>query len=402
MSIIEFSVENYRIFKERVVFSMVAHKSEHTFLMKGKENLLRTSLIFGPNASGKSSLKNALQLIKKQVLNSTNFSENSKVPYNPFLMSNEEKKPSFFEIIFCLDKKIFKYNFSLSKTEVVEENLFKILTKKEECCFQRRGQEVFLGASFLKSKDVKEKTRKEVLFLSAAAQWNNKLAMEIVESFRLINGIDGSDKSAFGVYTLNFVKNDLKKAKVLEYLKAADFSIEGIVVEKMILSQKEIEGFPFKETLKEVETVFFNHKKFSSLGKEMGTERLNIGQESLGTQRFFDILGPIIDTLEQGKVLFIDEFDSSLHPLLTKFILDLFEKKNPNNAQLIVTTHDTSLLGYKEFNKEQFWFTEKDRFGAGTLFCLSEFDLRNSTEYSKKYFEGRFGALPFINFENLK
>ena len=122
-----------------------------------------------------------------------------------------------------------------------------------------------------------------------------------------------------------------------------------------------------------------------------------MGNESMGTQKFFDILGPIIDTIENDKVLFIDEFDNSLHPFLTKFIVDIFEKNNPKDAQLIVTTHDTSLLSYKDdFDKAQIWFTEKDKFGIGNLFSLAEFNLRNDTEYSKKYLEGRFGALPFI------
>jgi len=147
--------------------------------------------------------------------------------------------------------------------------------------------------------------------------------------------------------------------------------------------------------------IFFEHNKFDIKGTKIGTTKFNIGDESAGTQKFFDVLGPIVDTIENGKVLLVDEFDNSLHPYLTKFILDFFERNNPNNAQLIVTTHDTSLLSRKEFNKEQFWFTEKDKFGAGNLFSLAEFKTqRNDTEFSQKYLKGRFGALPFIDPEN--
>ena len=151
-----------------------------------------------------------------------------------------------------------------------------------------------------------------------------------------------------------------------------------------------------------IDTVFFTHNKFDSKGNKIGIAKFNLGDESAGTQKFFDILGPIIDTLENGYVLFIDEFDNSIHPYLTKFIIDLFEKKNPQNAQLVVTTHDTSLLSYKELiNKEQFWFTEKNKFGEGHLFSLAEFKTqRNDTEFSKKYLEGRFGALPFVDFKD--
>lgn len=156
-----------------------------------------------------------------------------------------------------------------------------------------------------------------------------------------------------------------------------------------------------KDVPNEINTIVFSHNKFNNNGEKIGFTKFNIGDESIGTQKFFGILGPIVDTLDEGKILLIDEFDNSLHSYLTKFIIDLFEKNNPKNAQLIVTTHDTSLLAHRELNKEQFWFTEKDQFGAGNLFSLAEFKTeRNDTEFSKKYLEGRFGALPFVDFNN--
>ena len=409
ISLIEFSVENFKIFQKRITFSMFARKSKHTFDSNG-ENLLKTSLIYGPNASGKSSLLQAFVLLRRGIINSTNNPEGSILPYQPFLLSSEKDKPVFLEVIFSLKEKIFKYNFSFLKNEIITENLFEILvTGKEKKILIRKKQDIKVFADFKKSEDVKEKTRKEVLFLSAASQWNNEVAMQIVDGFKNVNVISGPDSNNYRGYTLHLCKsNKEKKGKVLEFLQMADFCITGMEFDKMEIPgfvKKKIEQMPLPQNLKnvpsEADTVFFFHKKFDSKGKNIGSVKFNIGDESDGTQKFFDVLGPIVDTLESGKVLFIDEFDNSLHPYLTKFIIDLFEKKNANNAQLIVTTHDTSLLAYKELNKEQFWFTEKDKFGSGNLFSLAEFKIqRNDAEFSKKYLEGRFGALPFIDFQD--
>ena len=404
ISIIEFSVENFKIFKKRIVFSMFARKSKHTFDSNG-ENLLKTSLIYGPNASGKSTLLQAFVSLWNGVIKSANNPEGSILPYQPFALSYGENKPVLFEIIFSLEKKVFKYNFSFLQNEIVTENLFEILSSGEEKEYLvRKKQDIKVLADFEKSKDVKLKTRKNVLFLSAASQWNNELAMQIVEGFKNVNVISGPDSGNYRGYTMHLCKNGETKKQILKLLQIADFSISDIEVKKMSLPEpviKQMLAMGAKEISNEVDTVFFTHNKFDSKGVKTGTAKFNIGDESAGTQKFFDVLGPIADTTENGKVLFIDEFDNSLHPYLTKFIIDLFEKNNSKNAQLIATTHDTSLLSHKELNKEQFWFTEKDKFGAGNLFSLAEFKTqRNDTEFSKKYLEGRFGALPFIDFKN--
>ncbi len=411
MSFIEFSVENFKIFREKTTFSMFARKSSHTFGSNG-ENLLKTSLIYGPNASGKSTLLQAFVALWNGIIKSANNPEGSILPYQPFALSSEEDKPVFFEVVFSLGKNIFKYNFSFSKSEIRTENLFEILSSgKEKKYIVRKKQNIKLFAEFKKSKDIKIKTRKEVLFLSAASQWNNDLAMKIVEGFKNdIRVIDSTNTEHYGGHTVGLLKKERnKKDKVLDFLKRADFCIENIIVEKIAIPEipesikQQILAMGAKNIPNEADTVFFSHNKFNTKGVKIGIAKFNSGEESKGTQKFFDVIGPIVDTLENGKVLIIDEFDNSLHPYLTKFIIDLFEENNPKNAQLIVTTHDTSLLSHKELNKEQFWFTEKDKFGAGKLFSLAEFKdeaPRNDTEFSKKYLEGRFGALPFVNFKN--
>ena len=403
-TLIEFSVENYKIFKNKITFSTVGRKGEHTFKCNG-ENLFKTSLIYGPNASGKSSLLEAFYVMRGGIINSANNKEGDKLPYHCYLLSENNKRPIFWELVFSINKKIFNYNFSILKNEIISENLSEILSNGEKKIhLSRNEQTIKLFNGFKGSEDIADvKTKKEVLFLSAAFQWNNKLANDIVKGIRNINVISGPNSSEYRGFTMKLFKNNSKaKIKILNLLNTADFCINDGHVEKIKIPEsikKQIASLDTKGIPETIETINFSHKKFNSKNEVIGNVLINMDEESMGTQRFFDILGPVCDTLENGRILFIDEFDNSLHPLLTKFIIDLFEKRNPNNAQLIVTTHDTSLLSHKRnFNKAQIWFTEKDQYGAANLFSLAEFDdnLRNDTEYSKKYLEGRFGAVPFI------
>jgi AAA15 family ATPase/GTPase len=399
-SFIEFNVANFKIFKEKISFSMITRKSNHTFENNG-EYLLRTSLIYGPNASGKSTLFEALHIMKNLILKSTDLNDDDKLPHLPFLFSDKtENQPSFMEIVFSSDNRFFRYNFSILKDKVIEENLYEVLSNGDNTPYLvRKGQEIELFGEFEGGEDLKSKTKEKYLFLSVAEKWNNSLAVLVVQSIRNINVIKGvSDNSDI---VIKFLKDGrVKKDRVINLLKKADFFINDFNIKEEDVSGRLKTVFETLEIKKEkIDRLFSVHEKFNESKDSLGGVEINFSDESFGTKSFFSILGPIIDTLDNGRVLFIDEFDSSLHPLLTKFIIDLFEKSNPNNAQLIVTTHDTSLLSYKDdFDKDQFWFTEKDKYGAGNLFCLDEFDIRNDTEYSKKYLEGRFGALPNIDF----
>lgn len=410
ISFLQFSVENFKIFKERAVFSMFAHKSIHTF-KENEENILKTSLLYGPNASGKSSLFEALSFLLFEARSSFNRPGKLVDRYQPFLLGNGKKTPSFFELIFSLNDKIFKYNFSFLEDIIITENLFEVVNTKEKPHFKRNKNSIKLFFEFKKSEDVfNEKTKSDVLFLTAASQWKNDLADQIITGFANINIIKAQDNDSYRGYTIHLFKKDEekeKKSKILKLLKKADFLIEDGFVETINLPKEVKERIPSTLTSQlpeKIDTISFLHSKFDLTGNKIGTAKINLGDESTGTQKFFDVLGPIVDTLENGKVLLIDEFDNSLHSYLSKFIIDLFENDNPKNAQLIVTTHDIDLLSSdlanrKKLNKEQVWFTERDESGSAKLFSLADFKtMRNDTEFSKKYREGRFGAVPFIKF----
>jgi len=228
--------------------------------------------------------------------------------------------------------------------------------------------------------------------------------LSIVEALKSVNVLSGVAYKTYQQFTIKKFKEDPDyKENILDYLRKADFCISGGRTEEIDMPTIDIKNeqgeFSAKKRIGKSDILFLEHPVYDEDNKKAGVFELVLDEESNGTQRFLSVLGPVIDTLANGKVMFIDEFDNSLHPLLTKFIVDLFESSdiNKNNAQLIVTTHDTSLLSYKDdFTRSQFWFTEKDEFGSAKLFSLAEFDVRNDTEFAKKYLEGRFGALPFI------
>lgn len=413
ISLIEFSVENFKTFRNKAIFSMVARKNDrHTFETSG-ECLLKTSLIYGPNASGKSSILEALDLMKKLVQFSANIPENSsnkKLPYAPFLASSQStNQPIQLGITFALKEGrdgIYEYKFSFLEDHIVSEELVEISLKgNKDIYFSRNEQSIEVRYDFKEMKNLVGQVRKEALFLSVSAQLNNSFALDLLTAFNNIVVISGIYPNAPQLTFKKIKENNFFKEKFFELLKIADFSITNGSTEEVDLQEVSFkldpESFSFEQpkTVKNDE-LFLEHPVYDNNYKIVDVFKLNLFQESAGTQKFSLIIGPIMDALEGGKVLLIDEFDNGLHPLLTKLIIDLFESSelNKNNAQLIVTTHDTSLLSYRDdFTKDQFWFTEKNEFGSAKLFSLGDFELRNDTEYSKKYLEGRFGALPFIS-----
>lgn len=405
ISLIEFSVENWGPFDKKATFSMSARKNdEHTFDSNG-ENILKTSLIYGPNASGKSSILNAFFAIKRAIAFSANINEGvqegTNLPHDPFLASpDSSKRPTSFEVVFSLENTdyngIYRYGFSVFTGNVVSESLLEIRDNgTDRILIERNESKIFTSDSLKEVSEFLAKQgdiRKDALFLSVLAQLNDKFALCIQAGFRQINVIAGIRHSGYRKFTLEeFRDNSAFRARVLKYLQQADFCIRSGEV-------RDIDSVDSTGKIRKILDMFFAHPVFSKDIKEVDTFELPLAKESDGTIHFFNLLGPIIDTIESGKVLFVDELDNSLHPLLTEFIVNLFESEevNRNHAQLIATTHDTSLLANKKLIKDQFWFTEKDACGATRLFSLAEFSLRNDTEYSKKYLEGRFGALPIV------
>jgi len=201
-------------------------------------------------------------------------------------------------------------------------------------------------------------------------------------------------KSNNGGSILNFLK---KLGLGFDELKLEDHDIDVEALPREI--PDEVKKFILKNSdggkATSVQTI---HKKFNEEGIFISNELFDINDESEGTQKIFSLAGPIIDTLKNGKMLIIDEFDARLHPKLSLAIVEMFNSKegNPNNAQLIFMTHDTNLLSNKLFRRDQVWFTEKNRYGATALYSLVEYKVRNDASFESDYIKGRYGAIPYI------
>jgi len=421
--LIEFSVANFRSFKDRQILSMVAANLvskdkaldvENTIPVDDNLTLLTSAAIYGANASGKSNIAKAIRFMRGFVLNSSRETQiEDQIGVERFRLSTDtEDQPSLFEVIFLLKGKKYRYGFEVTTQRVVAEWLFWVPRVKEARLFERKLDVITVSPQFTKNKGVTELTRQNALFLSVMAQFNGDIAGRVINWFRQFNVNLGIDDS-FDLFqaSMQFHRGDAKES-VLQIIKDLDLAIDNIHSDEEYLVRPNLRppvegvfkgvwealdqlGAPVK--FPKIRTV---HRKYDSRGNSVEPEVFELDrQESAGTQRLFSLAGSILSALKLGHILFVDELDARLHPLITCAIIGLFNsrKRNPHNAQLIFTTHDTNLLSNQLFRRDQIWFTEKDRFGATHLYSLAEFKVRNDASYEKDYIQGRYGAIPFIN-----
>ncbi|MCK5460588.1 ATP-binding protein [Candidatus Gracilibacteria bacterium] len=409
VAFIKFSVANFGCFRERVDFHMSTRKdAQNNFNLKKTEDyLLKSTIIYGPNASGKSTLLRAMKFVDLKIRKSTNTEVTEKLKASPFLMEEGfEKKPSFFEIIFSINEKIYRYNFSIFADNTIDkENFFDLSGTTEKVLFSREKQSIEVDSNFINDEALKDRTSKSYLFLSVVSQWNEEVDEKIVYFFKKGFSVINGDSLARHIPSTaeTAIKNNDFKEKVIDYLRRADFCITDFEIKKekipeelkqLLKKNKSIEiSDPF------IRTVLFSHLKYNKKKEVLNTVKLLPDDESDGTLHFFGGLYPIINALTNGTILIIDELNKHLHPNLCKFIVNLFHSKetNPYNAQLIFTTHDVTLLAEKDIDRDQFWFTQRDKYGVASLFSLAEFKERKGSDFQTRYLSGRYGALPFIN-----
>jgi uncharacterized protein len=426
--LLEFNVGNFRSFKDRTTFSMVAASlssqdkelDEHNVIVVDDElSLLKSAAIYGANGSGKSNLAAAFRVMRRIILNSSKETQvGEPIKVENFKLSDETaSKPSFFEIIFMLDSTKYRYGFEVDPNKVHAEWLFHVPSTKEAKLFERKGGTITSSKKFREAKGLDDKTRDNALFLSVLAQFNGKVATSISTWFqRSLNIITGLSDRGYRFYTLRCLQEKKYSEEILNFIKELDLGFEDIAVEMKSIeadeedeednSQDVLDDVPkplrtilARELMERVGAVKTLHRIFDKQGKPASVAQFDIdSNESEGTKKLIFLAGPLMDTLKNGKVLFIDEFDARLHPLITHEIIRLFNSKttNPRNSQLIFVTHDTNLLSKKLFRRDQIWFAEKDRVGATHLHSLVEYKVRNDASFEKDYVKGKYGAIPFI------
>jgi len=425
--LIEFNVENYRSFKDESNFSMVAAKivskdkkldQDNIFEVDEKLSLLKSAVIYGANASGKSNLHKALQFMRGFVLNSSKKTQvGESIDTEPFRLSTEtEDTASTFEIVFILNHRQYRYGFEVNTKEVISEWLFDLPTTKERKLFVRENGKIDVKAPFSEGERLEKMTRDNALFLSVVSQFNGKIAQDILRWFQTLSIAKPSNRGNRN-YTIKCFEDGLYKDEIVELIRRLDLGIESIEVETVEPDISRFKDFPEKNKQSLLssltkKSVITSHWKYDRDGGKVQEFFDLYLHESEGTNRLFALAGLLIDTLKQGRILFIDEFDSSIHPLITCAIIDLFNSKvtNPRNAQIVFITHDTNLLSHKIFRRDQIWFAEKDIKGSTHIYSLAEYKMpaeenavegsfkkvRNDASFEDNYIHGKYGAIPFV------
>ncbi len=418
--LIQFTVKNYKTFEQEAKFSLVAsnyykEKAENNIIAMPKFGLklLKSAVIYGANASGKTKLFDALQFMKNFAISSSKDKQISdKIGLEPFrLNSVSEKLPSAFEVIFIFKDKLYRYGFEATTEKITEEWLYCTEKKKEIELFYRKEQDFELDASFKVDDLVQRKRiRPNALLLSVAASFNDPIAETILFWFENnFNILSGLKEETYIDFSVNLLRNKVDQAKILNLLQYADLGITALDLKKATLADlpdempDELKAF-LAEKIKAGEDLFSDvhtsHKKFDADKSIAKLVRFTMDdEESSGTRKYFALAGPIINTLANGETLFVDELDAKLHPNLTHQLIQLFHNKetNPYNAQLVFNTHNTNLLDADIFRRDQIWFTEKDRYGAASLYALAEIKgVRNDHDLAKNYTQGRYGGIPFL------
>jgi uncharacterized protein len=407
--LIQFRVGNYLSFKDAVTFSMVASDEinspnseldkNNVFSVDDELSLLKSSAIYGANASGKSNLIKALSFMRWFVINSSRETQAGElIGVRNFKLCTENKeKPSLFEITFILEEKIYRYGFEVDNHKVVAEWLFYTPNQKEYKCFERSFSQFDISKRYFKEGQlINTKTRDNSLFISTVAQFNGFLSQKILLWFQRFNVMVEIDDSLVHAYraTIEYFENNEYKCDILKLIKKLDLGIEDLFVEEAI-NHNTLNRIIVEPRRKRIKTI---HKMYDAKSHNIGLIEFDFDEESEGTQKIFAFSGLIINTLKNGRTLVVDELDARLHPLMTRAIIELFNSRetNPKNAQLISTTHDTNLLNDRLFRLDQIWFTEKNNLGATDLYSLAEYQIENDSSLEQDYIKGKYGAIPFI------
>ncbi len=418
--LIEFRVRNFRSLCEEQVLSLVASKDKtqldtHALAtgLKTAPYLLKSAVIYGANASGKSNLIKALQYMRGVVLESASRQPGQAFErLQPFrLDAVSVRQPTEFEVTFILEGVRYQYGFAMTMQRIVSEHLLVYKAFKPQRWFQRHfddqsNKDVYdFGTGLKGAKSLWEgATRPNSLFLSMAVQLNSDSLRPVfdwfVERLVIVNELSPLAPE----FSVGRLKNEAQRKDICDFLRAADISIADIEV---ATKQTKVHKFRFdlatgkrEEDVGEeaIDEVQFHHVT------EQGRAVFNLMDESNGTRNLLFLAGPVLDILRKGLTLLVDELDTSLHTMLVQQLVRLFHRAevNTGGAQLIFTTHDTSLLdAYGLFRRDQIWFVEKKPNQSSKLYPLIEFSPRKNEALERGYLQGRYGALPYFQSQGL-
>lgn len=385
------------------------------------EKVLNAISVYGANSSGKSNLLQAVGVMRFMVLNSVKLNESDTLPFEPFLLSTREQRPTFFEIVYFepSSRGVITYGFTYTEDTIRREWL--------KAKFPRRGEKRLFSREPNQPIDVDETAYPEGirardtlslngnrLFLSLAGQAGGEFSNGVINWFRNYLHVISGIEDTYSKYTRKLVLNNPeRKENVQTFLGKLNLGFNEFIPQKVDFDNI---GYPPglpKDLIAKLKSdpyiqISSIHNVYNESGDIIRTESFDLDeQESAGTNKIFSLSGPLLDALNNGKTLFVDELDSKMHPLITWQLAELFNSSTDNLkcAQLIFTTHDTNLLSSALFRRDQIWFTEKDPVENTELYPLIkaheisgrlQHAPRNDSNYQKNYIQGMYGAIPYL------
>ncbi len=392
--ILEFNVSNYLSIKDNLKISFIGTKlkeslSEPNSMIPLPEtglSLLRSAVIYGANASGKTNVLKAIAFYKRFIMESfKNSQAGERIDVENFRLNTvSAKEPTTMEATFTDGTHIYRYGFEVNYDAVQAEWLYQRINRKrskeiEIFYREEKATAIHTKSALIQEIVTKKMVRNNALLLSTAAQFNETTAINILKWLNDTQILFCSEDDKLWEQIIRHLDDEKLRNRITSFAKYADLGIESITkIDNRIIS---------------------NHRQFDDDGMSTNAVAFSFNRnESEGTIKYFSLSYPIIDALDHGKRLFIDELDSKLHPLLIQKIITLFNSSetNPKGAQLLFTTHDTFLLSAGLFRRDQIWFTQKDNFGATEAYSLVEYKVRSSSSFEKDYLQGKYGATPII------
>ena len=382
--LVQFTVENHRSIRDTAVISFAASKDksleEYLLHPDEKKALLPALALYGANAAGKSNVLHALSTMQNVVVgDASKLSKGQKLPWEPFGGSGS---PTTFEIIYIYNGVRYAYGFSFDARKIYSEYLYHWPNGREALVFSREDGQYEFRENVQEQITLSNRTPENKLYLVSSNDWNLPQTENAYKWFLEKLAFVATQAASSSETIARIIAGDEQKARILKELLLADLGITDVTI-------KNIGKTPVITTTHRI------------IKEDGSTEyfQLQMDQESAGTQRFFARIGGWLQALEAGALLVVDEIEDSLHPLLTKRLIEMVQDStvNTNAAQLLFTTHDAMLLDLNFFRRDQIWFAEKDNKSCATqLYSLASFSPRKGENIRKGYLQGRFGAIPFI------
>ncbi|MBL4657001.1 MAG: ATP-binding protein [Flavobacteriales bacterium] len=417
--ILEFKIKNFRSIKEEQAFTMLPATSVKEYpnqlLKVGRMNALSTAIVYGRNSSGKSNFLRAFRAIQYMVMDSANLKVKESIrPYEPFLLDKGTlKKPVELKLDFVAKDKIrYVYEIGYTRKRIEYERLTHYPKGQPAMLFSRTpGKAIKYGDLSGRKKDIENLLYDNQLYLSKVGSERIPQLAEVYlffseHMFVSIVHDTSYDNILIQFFTDKMAEDNIPhfKENINKLIRVADTGIKALEIKETDFKKEKLpedmEEDKKKEIIKKYKYQIRTIHPFFEKGKEKGETLFRLQEESTGTIKLLAVGGLILEALAAGQVLVIDELDKSLHPKLTKTLIEVFQnpKTNPKGAQLIFATHDVALLDNELFRRDAIWFVEKEYEGESHLYSVSDISgVRRDVPFDKWYLNGRFGATPVIN-----